>query len=464
MTSRVLSLIVLIFSFAFAPDARAEMSPAAKQKLYDEIAPSLVAVKYTWEHEMGRQELIGAGIVVSDDGLVMTAMNVFDMRIPDDQMKDFQVIVPLPDEDALELDATFVGRDERTNMALVRVQGERDWKPVKFVESPPGIGEPVYSIGLLPKIAGYRVYLMEAVVSAHLRGETPQALVGAGGLAAIGSPVFNDDGEAIGVVNQQPEQTVFLNNPRNAMQAIDQPPKFFVPTRFFELSLTDPPIAGEPMKLPWIGVPQLTGLNKEVAEFYNLKNQPAIEIGDIIPGTPADQGGLKRGQIIVKLDGQPLERGDEPEELPGILRRHLIRKKIGDEITLTILPAPGEALQDVTLTLGEQPKRANLAQRFQADDLGFTAREVVFFDTYVRKLEPNHGGVVISFIKPQGAAQNAKMEREDLVLSLNGEDVKDLPGFQAAYEAFRRESPREAVVLVVLRDGKDETIRIEPPQ
>ena len=62
----ILSTLLLL---CIASVSRAEMDPAAKQKLYNDTIPSLVAVKYTWEHEMGRQELIGAGVVVIDHDL-----------------------------------------------------------------------------------------------------------------------------------------------------------------------------------------------------------------------------------------------------------------------------------------------------------------------------------------------------------------------------------------------------------
>ena len=48
----------------------------------------------------------------------------------------------------------------------------------------------------------------------------------------------------------------------------------------------------------------------------------------------------------MKVNGEPLERGDEPEELPGIFRRHMSRKKVGETIKLGVLRAKGEPLQE----------------------------------------------------------------------------------------------------------------------
>ena len=117
-----------------------------------------------------------------------------------------------------------------------------------------------------------------------------------GGLASVGSPVFNDNGDAIGLVNTQIDQSSFLNDPRTSMQSLIITPIFFVPTDDFEQSLKDPP-AGKEFALPWLGVPQqaMAGLNKDVAESLGLKNQPAIEIGDVIPGSPLAKAGIKAG-------------------------------------------------------------------------------------------------------------------------------------------------------------------------
>ena len=134
-----LSLCLLLSS------ARAAIGPDAAQKLYERVTPSLVAVKYTWESELGRRELAGAGVVVREDGLVMCQLALFDMRIPDDQLKEFKIIVP----DPAGGDADGAGRHparprravqprvpaaEEGAVGRVDVEGDgrRKWAPIKF--------------------------------------------------------------------------------------------------------------------------------------------------------------------------------------------------------------------------------------------------------------------------------------------------------------------------------------------
>lgn len=456
-------MMPLLFVALLATTAPAAVGPETAQKLYAEVAHSLVAVKYTLATELQRHELIGAGIVVSEDGLVMAPLVLFNINIPDEQMQDFKIVVPHEDRDPTELDAIFYGRDERTNLAFLKTKEPQKWKALKFEDAQTGVGETVLSIGMLPKAANYKPYFMESTVAALLRGETPQVLV-QGGLAAVGSPVLTTDGRAIGLVSFQMGQTAVLNDPANALSAVIQPPRFFVPARDFMQSFADPPTPDDPIVLPWMGVLQLTGVNAAVAEVFGLENKPAVQVGGTIPGGPAEKAGLQKGSIIVALNGEPLERADEPTELPQMLQRKVMRMKPGKTVTLSVIAKKGEAPKDVQLVLDPMPKRPNKAKRYFAEDLGFSVREVVFFDTYAQRLPADTKGVVVALIRPQSAVQTGGLMPNDLVTELNREPVTDIAQFQEAYETFRQAKPDEAVVMVVVREGTTKVIRIEPPQ
>jgi serine protease Do len=208
----------------------------------------------------------------------------------------------------------------------------------------------------------------------------------------------------------------------------------------------------------------MTGLNEAVAEVYGLKDKPAVQIGAVVPGGPAEKAGLKNGNVIVRFNGEALERGDEPQEVPMILQRKLRRMKPGDALKLSVITRPKEEPKDVTITLLEMPKRPNLARRYFAEDLGFSVREMVFQDTYAQRLQADAKGVIVALVRPQSAAQTGGLQQNDVVTEINREPVVDLAQAQTSYEKFRKEKPTEAVVMVVLRDGATKVIRIEPPQ
>jgi serine protease Do len=281
--------------------------------------------------------------------------------------------------------------------------------------------------------------------------------------------VFTEDGKAIGMVDTVTyDPYLHRSGGRddiNPMALIVAPPRLFSQTSEFIQALNDPPTPDHPIRLTWIGLAQLNGLSKDVAQVFGLANQPAIEISDIVPGSPGDVAGLKVGEKIVKVNGQPLTRGDEPDELPTILHRQLLRMHVGDKVTLSILAKKGQPLQDVAVTLTERPAEPNTVKRFYSDDLGFGVREVTFDDTYRRKKPADFPGVVVTVLKPAGAAQSAKLASEDLITDLNNTPVTNLDEFERDYQALRNDKPHDAIVLVVMKgDGTTQTIRIEPPQ
>jgi S1-C subfamily serine protease len=461
--SRTIATILLTTSALTTRVARGDADADFAQSLYDKVSPSLVAVQYTLETELGRRDLIFPGIIVNSDGLVMVPLAAVSEQIPDVQMKEFKIIVPKGDADPQELDAVFQGRDERSNAGFLKPKDPQKWTPLTFEDQPTKIGQPVLSIGLLPKAAGYRPYLMRAMVSSYLHGDVKQTLVGDGGLAAVGSVVFSTDGKAIGFVNFQAPYPLFLND-KNPLVSIINPPKFFTPTAEFSQGLNDPPTPDHPIVLPWTGITELSGLKKDIADYYGLTNQPAVQIGAVVPGTPADKAGLKAEGIIVKFNGQPLERGDDSEDLPMILRHKILRLKPGDTVTFSILTSKDEPMKDVKVTLEPQPKQANVAARLWEEDLGFGVRDMVFLDPFTMKLKPDTKGLVVTIVKPDSAAATGRLEMNDLVSQLDGQPVTSLDQFKAEYDRFRKAQPHDAVVMVVVREGREETIRIEPPQ
>jgi serine protease Do len=456
-------LITLLLCF-FSPATTQDDQQNPPRELFDRVSPSLVVVQYTYAGEAGRRELAGTGVIVRDDGLIVASMALAPMQLPDEQLVEFKII--RPDDPETELDAQFEGRDERTNLLLVKPKDTSSgkWTPLKFQDVKAKVGDTVLSVGLLSKNAGYKPYLTTSMVSASLRGPTPHYLVDGSGLGGIGSPVFNESGQAIGLIEGQPEQTPLLNDPRPEFAGPPAPSRLFVPASDFLFSLSDPPTGGAPLKLPSAGISQLSGLTKEVAEYYGLKDQPAVQIGDVIPGMPAQRAGIKSGDVIIRMNGQPLERGDQPEETWRILSRKMMRLKPGQEATFTLISAKDQPPRDITLTLAERPKAASRAKRFFAEDLGFTVREVVFEDTYERRLPLETPGVVVAFVKPGSSAQTARLNNGDLITQLNAQPLKDLEDFRTQYDAFRKERPKEAVVLEAMRGVNTTVIRIEPPQ
>src|SRR4051794_12054924 len=105
--------VVLVLTLLVALQVcAADVDPKSARALYDRVSPSLVVIRYTYDGEMGRRDIDGTGVVVSDDGLAICSSSLTPQTLPEEQLKDFKIVIP--GEDETELDATFLGRDERT--------------------------------------------------------------------------------------------------------------------------------------------------------------------------------------------------------------------------------------------------------------------------------------------------------------------------------------------------------------
>ena len=456
-----------------------QASPKFVADLFDKVKPSLVCVKYTYAGELIKVEVIGQGVVIGDDGLVMASSYLFPNSFADSQLTDFKIVIPGDEEK--EFPAVFQGRDDRSNVAFIRTVEKQHWTSIKFADVPITEGEDVVSIGLLPKSAGYHPYLTQPTVSAILRGPLPMVMVSTAGLTTVGSPVFNSSGQAIGLVNHENlsmrlnrSEAVDPRDPRtppppiDTMAVVQSSCRIFVPARDFLASMADPPSAGHPLAIPWLGLKQLTGLKAAVAEYYKLKGQPAVQVGAVIPNTPAEKAGFKTDDIIVKMNGKPLDRGDEPDETGMILVRQVQRMKVGEQVVFSVLRTAGadQPLADLnlTLTLEQRPMPATLAKRYYVEDTGFVVRELVFDDRDARQLTSDFNGLLVASVKNGGAASGASLQSGDVLTQFNGQAITDIQQFEKFYKEFRHASPKEAIVLEVLRKTKTETIRIEPPQ
>ncbi len=454
-------------------------SPAtATQQFYDRVSPSLVAVQFSYVGETVQRDLIVPGIVVRSDGLVMIPLSSVGEQIPDEQLKKFKIIVPRQNVDNEEVDAEFQGRDERCDMAFVKAKPAADdktthvWTPVEFTNAPLQVGDQVSSIGLLPKSGGYHTIYTSDIISANLRGPIKQVRVASGGLASPQAPVFNADGKAVGITLYEPPAELNLDDELKTQQqaamrllSASAVNRYFMPTSEFMIGLTEPPTPEHRVPLVWTGLMEQSGLTKNDAALFNLTNQPAIQINDIMPDSPAEKAGLKKRDVIIKIDGKPLERGDQPDELPAILYHHVLQHKPGDVMTFTVITGKGNAPHDVPVTLEAQPKREITAARYWNEDIGFGVREMVKTDRYVLKLKKTEkDGVLVTVLKEGGSAGSAGLHPHDMITQVNGQPVTSLDQFKQVYEDFRRDHEHDAIVLVVRRGGGEETIRIEPPQ
>ncbi|MEM8874139.1 MAG: PDZ domain-containing protein [Planctomycetota bacterium] len=450
----------------------ATMDARSIASIQDRAIASMVIVEFTFDFERGREKLRGLGTVIDDQGTTMVSLELLSPFFPNEQIVDFKyIMVDRATGIETELDAVFSGRDERYGVAFVRpAEGvELDVPPLTFVDDVVEPGELVVSVSRMGKPAMYQPYVQVSRVMANVRGPVPQTLVSSSGLGMIGSPVFNTDGVAVGFVNSSDDHAPFMDigNGEAMRSAFQDAPRQFHPAGDFLPALENPPTPESPIRMSNLGVAALSGLlDKEIAKFYDLEGTPTVVIGDVIDGFPAAEAGVQSGDMVIAVDGAKIPQGDTPEEAPEIFQRSLMRRSVGEEVTLTVIRDTPDGVErlDVPVTLGERPQQENAVEREYFEDLGFTVREVVFADLYNLKADPDTTGVVVSFIRPQSAAQTGTLGFNDLITDINQLPVESIEQFTQVYKALREETPEEDIVLTVRRGVDTEIVRIEPPR
>ena len=463
----LLSSLVMLAAFSSTADAAPEvLSQPQAESLYQRVSQSLVVIQYVWQSELGPHDVSLPGVVIDDHGLVMTSAALFDLRIPEAQMKDFKVLRLIDGQDPIELPAIFQGRDDRSAMAFVRVNDYAGLKPLKFIDYSARVGEQIYSVGMMPKAAGYKPYLARGMISSISAGERFAANV-EGSLAAGAAPVVDADANGIGFVDMPHAQPHGSGNAAeedgSPNSTILQATSFTPSHEFIDFLEPHNVPSGTDAAVAWFGVFEMAGLKKEEADYYGLKT-PGIQLMALAHGGPAEKAGLKPGQVLVSLNGQPLKHGDTVEQMPLLLRRDLVRMSPGQKITFGVVSRKGDAPTDVTVTLGQSPPSFPTAARFWTPDLGFGVRDIVYIDRYAQHLDPDIQGVMVSVIKPGSLAQAAGLVPNEFVSKLNGVTITDVPDFQKKLEASQKTHPHEATILLVRQHGQDQTIRIESPQ
>lgn len=273
------------------------------------------------------QEGQGSGMIIhADKGYVLTNAHV---------IKDARVIkVTLPDKRTF--DGTLVGADTMSDLAVIRIPAH-NLPEVKLSSSTsPPIGSWVVAIG---NPFGYENTVTVGVVSATEREILPEGGPALERLiqtdAAInpgnsGGPLCNLQGEVVGI--------------NTAILSVAQGIGFAIASGHAR-TVVDQLIAHGRVLRPWIGI-QYHGVTPEMKEYLGLPTDEGVIIERVIPRSPASRAGLRRGDLIVEINGVPVKRIND-------LRDEIRKRKVGDTIRLRLYR--GREQKVITLQAGEMP-------------------------------------------------------------------------------------------------------------
>lgn len=379
------------------------------------------------------QRGVGSGFITSADGYVLTNAHVVDGAD--------EVYVTLTDK--REFKAKVLGADARTDVALLKIEGSKLPYLAIGDSGKIRVGEWVVAIGSPFNLENT---VTAGIISAKSR-DTGEYLALIQSDVAVnpgnsGGPLINMRGEVIGINSQIATLSGGYNGISfavpidEAMRVSDQLKKTGKVTR------------GR------IGV-QIGQLSKEVAESLGLKEAQGAEVTMVEPGGPADKGGIKAGDIILKFNGSPIARSTDLPRMVGgtaLGSKAVVsvwRKGAQVDIPVTVVELEGDKAAGKASPVEKKKKAEESANAlgFKVADLSAAQKKELAVD----------GGVAVE--ATEGAAANAGLREGDVLLQLNNIEIKDAKQFNAVVAKL---DPKKAHVVLVRRGEQAQFVSLRP--
>lgn len=347
---------------------------------------------------------LGSGFIIDKDGYVITNFHVV--------REATEVIVRL--QDRRELKAKIVGSDERSDIALLKIEA-KDLPVVKLGKSADTkVGEWVLAIG---SPFGFDHSVSVGVVSALGRNLPSESYVPfiqtdvAINPGNSGGPLFNLDGEVIGINAQIYSRTggfmglSFAIPIDVALNVIDQLKDKGRVTR------------------GWLGI-LIQDINRELAESFGMKQPHGAVVLKVLPDSPAESAGFKVGDVVTHFGDKEIIHSSDLPLAVG-------QAPIGEKHKVKIIREGSS--KTLKVKIGELPAEEELAQRkvkpgkVKTNRLGIKVKNLTAEQR--SQLDLKGRGVLVTQVE-KGAAYQAGIRRGDVILMINNTDVKDTKQFR----------------------------------
>jgi len=460
-----LALAVLAGGLLLSSVTGARADAVDVDKLSTETAKSLVLVEYTYRNENASREESGQGIVLSKDGVVLISGGLIPESAPKDYIKGIKI--RLPGKPVGTIPAEFLGRTVDRIFAYVKAEKPLNVPPLNIGQTGPvKLGQQVMSVALLGKGGGFEPYVGVSTIKAVMHMTHDMAITQTFGLTRATSPVFDvTTGALVGVTYPAtPEAlTMIINNQMAAVQIRDdEQSRAFLPWEEVQNAVKDIPTKAFDARRPWMGLDGLAGLEEDLREKEGIKQAAGVTVGAVVPGEPADKGGLQGRDIVLTMNGKEFSSSTVPELMVAHFQRAIEKLKIGDEVKLGVL-RDGKAVE-VPVKIGPSPKVGSEMTHVYNTKVGITTRDLVFGDAYSRKLPQDTKGVMVALVKQGGPAGlgQTPLRPGYLITRVNDQDVADQKQFLDLLKAATEDAEKTEVVFRVIRaDGETAVCRID---
>ena len=372
-----------------------------------------------------REKSLGSGVIVSPEGYVLTNNHVVDGAT--------EVKVTLSDK--REYVAKIVGTDPKTDVAVLKIDAQ-NLKPVTLGDSSKvEVGDTALAIG---NPFGVGQTVTRGIISATGRGNLgiedyedflqTDAPINPGN---SGGALINDRGELVGI------NTAILTHSQGS-EGIG----FAVPVNLAR-QVMDQILKNGKVERAFMGIlPQ--DMTPEMAKAFGQKDARGVVVGDVTANSPAAESGVRRGDILLEVDGKPVATANE-------LRMTISMMQPGTDVRLKVLRDGSE--HQISVKLGEMPTETAMVKPDGSDST--KALDGVEVSNLSPEMADKLGlpaaskGVVVTDVDPSSKVADSGLRKGDVIQEVNHESVKNVSEFQSALKKGGSDP-----LLLVNREGR----------
>lgn len=380
-----------------------------------------------------RQRSLGSGFIIDADGSILTNNHVVENAT--------KIVVKLSGDEQ-DYEAKVVGRDAKTDIAVIKINAKTNLTAASFGDSDRlEVGEWVMAIG---NPFGLDGTVTSGIVSAKGRHNITQgpydnfiqtdASINPGN---SGGPLINLRGEVIGI-----NTAIFSRSGGNIGIG------FAIPINLVKELL--PQLRGKgKVTRGYLGV-LIQKVTPEIAESLGMDKGYGALVANVSKEGPAEKAGVKVGDVIVEFDGQPVK---DSGDLPIIVARTPVDKKV----RMKVLRDKKEIVLNVAI--GELKDQEVVASAPEKGELGLTVQRLTPQMAESLGLEKSEG-VVVTAVEPASAAEEAGIRRGDVILEVDRRTVRNLDEYKKAIAGIAKGRG----VLFLVRRGESTLFLALKPQ
>jgi serine protease Do len=368
----------------------------------------------------GPSMALGSGFFISADGYLVTNNHVVD------NSNDFMVVTA----DGTEYHAKLIGKDARTDLALLKVSSDKPLPYVKFSADPIRVGQWIVAVG--------NPFGLGGTVTAGIVSATGRE-IGSGAYDNFiqidapvnrgnsGGPTFNLKGEVIGI-------NTSIYSPSGGSVGI----AFDIPASTAEHVIASLKDHGSVVRA-WLGV-EIQPITSEIAGGLHLDKAQGALVAQPQDNSPALKAGIQSGDAILAVDGKDVKDARD-------LAERVADYAPGTTVTLSVW-RDGQK-KDIQVQLGTLPGVEKQASAEPAPDAKPAA-----VDEFGLSLAPskNQGGVMITQIDPNGKAADSGLQQGDVIVAVGATKVSGPAEFEKQVAAARNSGSK--AVLLQVKNGK----------